>query len=164
MTRSLSIVRRHFGLAIVLVLSGCGDVVRGGPVALGPPGYLEGGTWFMHEANEAPLPVKISERIVGVAAEQTMLDSAMLDVDQNGSWTQRYWFRVLITGTVDRSEMVYDLGSWSYTPSGYQFTSSVRARQFVVTAPLVGQLASVEQMLNYSNAPTVTGTYRLIHP
>lgn len=152
---------RAFAFAISLVSCGDPGQINDPP---GPPGYLNGGVWFMHTANDSTLPAVISTRTVGVALEQTILDSARLVVETDGSWVQRHWYRVLVTSTVDRVDAVYDIGSWVSAPNGYVFTSRVRPREFTITAPLVGVLESAEPILSYVGAPIVTGRYQLDHP
>jgi hypothetical protein len=119
----------------------------------------------MHAADDDTLPAKISERIVGVALEATMLDSAQLMVNADLSYEQRYWIRVLVTGTLDRSDVVLDEGTFSPEGLGYRLTSNLRAREFTFVVPSLGNITSSEQMVFFANNPPITtGTYKLSHP
>lgn len=128
-------------------------------------GPLIPGTWYMHEANADTLPAKISERIVGVALEQTYLDSAQLIVNADLTYSQRFWTRVLITSTLDRSDVVIDNGTFGSEGQGFRLVSSVRARQFTMVVPALGRITTSEQMVFFVNAPPLTtGSYQLSRP
>lgn len=129
------------------------------------PAPLPPGIWFMHEANDEALPAMIADRIVGVAQEQTFLDSARLVVGANGAWEQRYWFRVNVTQNLDRAETILDEGTWGPPYSAtYLFESNVRARTFSATIPRSGVVLTNEVMLHYVGASAVTGRYLQTHP
>ena len=155
--------RRHavLLLAIVACISCDASTTTVDPT---PPGTLDYGTWYLHAANGDSLPALISDRIAGVAQERTYLDSARLDVDVDGGWVQRYWIRVTLTGILDRSESVYDLGRWSLSGDRFLFASSVRTRTFLMRAPIAGELESTETMLFFVGAPAVIGSYRMTRP
>lgn len=157
--------RARLSLIGLVVALACGD----GTGSSGPPptpGPLESGPWYLHTANGDPLPAKISERIVGVALEETFVDSARIDVDLNaGTWEQRYWIRVLVTGVLDRQEVVIDFGDYAIGPGmTYLFTSDVRTRSLVIGSVTSLSFVSTEPMLFYVDAPDVTGLYRTTPP
>lgn len=157
---------RQLLLAFLLpaAIAACGDsgAVTTPPVTGGP---LIPGTWYMHFANGDTLPAKISERVVGVALESTMLDSAQLVINSDLTYSQRYWMRVLVTGTLDRSDVVIDNGTFGAEALGFRLTSSLRARAFFMEVPSLGSLTTTEQMVFFVNAPPLTtGAYKLSHP
>ncbi|MCE9602899.1 MAG: hypothetical protein K8S21_11900 [Gemmatimonadetes bacterium] len=150
--------------ALVLALIvGCGDGTSGGVT---PPitGSLTEGTWYMHQANGTDLPAVISTRFVGVAVEETTLDSARIVIDGNSGWEQRYYMTITLTGIIDRREVVFDKGIWGDGGPGFTFSSSVRVRSFSASVTTPGVLSTVEQMLFFTAAPAVSGTYRLTRP
>lgn len=131
----------------------------------GTGGTLYTGTWHMHEADGEPLPAVISERIVGVAVEKTVLDSSILLLNTDNTYEQRYWTRVLVTETLDRSDFVIDQGTYVAEGLGYRFSSNFRARQFTMVVPAIGFLETTEQMLYLAGTTRLTvGTYRLTRP
>lgn len=150
-----------FAVILAVGLAACED--GGGTTTPPTPGGpLIPGTWYMHTADGDTLPAKISERIVGVALEATMLDSAQLVVNADLSYEQRYWIRVLVTGTLDRSDVVLDEGNFASEGLGYRLTSSLRAREFTLVVPSLGNITTSEQMVFFANNPPITtGTYKL---
>ncbi len=153
-----------FAVILAVGLAACEDtgIITPPPTTGGP---LIPGTWYMHSADGDALPAKISERIVGVALEATMLDSAQLMVNADLSYEQRYWIRVLVTGTLDRSDVVLDEGNFASERLGFRLTSSLRAREFTFVVPSLGNITSSEQMVFFANNPPITtGTYKLSHP
>jgi len=153
-----------FAAVLALGLAACeaGGVTATPPTTGGP---LIPGTWYMHTADGDALPAKISERIVGVALEATMLDSAQLVVNADLTYEQRYWIRVLITGNLDRSDVVLDEGVFASEGLGFRLTSSLRAREFTFVVPSLGNITTSEQLVFFANDPPITtGTYKLSHP
>lgn len=156
--------RRLFPAALLVVAVACGDVTAPGVPVLEPK-ELTSGTWYMHSADGEDLPAKISERNVGVALEETFVDSARLVVSVNGVWRQSYWIRVNVSGNLDREELITDEGIWGPPFSAvYGFTSSIRARAFSVTVVSDDEITSSEKLLFYVGASAVTGVYRTARP
>ena len=156
-------IRSTVGLLLgVILASGCDSSAA--PTTVPQPGSLTEGTWYLHEANDSTLPATIATRFVGAALEETIVDSAQITVDGNGGWKQRYYLRILITGALDRSEVVLDEGQISEGGPGYTLASSARARAISVTIPVTGRMQTTEQMVFYTSAPTVSGLYRLTRP
>lgn len=150
--------------AALLALVGCGEGTTG-PVNPPPGGTpLTPGDWYMHTANGTALPAEIARRFIGVVDEQTLLDSAFLTVSLNGTWTQRYYTRVLHAGVLDRSDLVIDEGNWTTGTTGTLFTSTLRSRAFEVTADIGNRATSDEPMVFFPNATNVTGVYRTSPP
>jgi len=118
----------------------------------------------MHAANDSSLPATISTRSVGVANERTVLDSARLTVNADGTYTQRYWIRVLINETPDRSDVTVDEGTWTRTETNYRFNSTLRAREFTLVVPTLSRILTSEVMVFYVGAIATQGTYRLNRP
>lgn len=149
-------------LAAVALLVSCGD----GGIAPPPPGSIALGTglWYMHAADDSALSTTISERTVGVALERTQLDSAYLDVRADGTYEQRYWLQIFVTGALDRTEVVIDQGTWSFTGVTYAFTSNVRARAFFVEPTIIGTIETLETMVFYTDPPETAGVYRRTRP
>lgn len=147
---------------LAIAMLACGD--SGG--ATGFPGVtsISPGVWYMHSADSAPLPAIIGERLVGLAQEQTILDSAQLSVNALGRYEQRYWLRILISGALDRSDLIIDQGTWALETNVFVFSSTIRTRTFAVSSSAPGFLASQEQMLFHTAAPITSGTYRLFRP
>jgi len=163
----MPLLRPRSVLFALILTAGIGACEAGG-ITTTPPttgGPLIPGTWYMHTADGDTLPAKISERIVGVALEATMLDSAQLVVNADLSYEQRYWIRVLVTGTLDRSDVVLDEGTFGSEGLGFRLTSSLRAREFTFVVPSLGNITTSEQMVFFANNPPITtGTYKLSHP
>ena len=157
-------MKRH--LILFLALAGVASCEVGpSTTPFGLPGTLVSGTWYLNTANDSTLPVKISERRVGVTLEQVYLDSAQLTVyGVGGAWDQRYWIRVDHSGIEDRKEVVLDLGT--YAPDGaiYVFTSSVRNRVFELNARALFAVTTVEPMVAFAGATPVRGFYRDTRP
>lgn len=153
-----------FAVLLSLGVAACdADGTTNPPPGTGAP--LVPATWHMHSADGDALPAVISDRIVGVAQERTMLDSATLVINGDLTYEQRYWIRVLVTGNLDRSEMVFDEGTYAAEGLGYRVTSDLRAREFSFVVPAIGDITTTEQMLFFANAPPLTtGTYRLARP
>lgn len=155
---------RTFALALcAFALVACGDDVTPPP----PPGtvLLPPGDWFMHSANSVSLPgAEIARRLVGVTDEQTLLDSARIEVNASGTWQQRYWTRVLHDGELDRAELVIDEGNWTTSGNQNHFVSTLRARTFVIVANSDVRINSSEPMVSFANAPVVAGVYLTIRP
>ena len=157
---------RSRSAALVLVFSAvvasCGDSAT---VPIVPtPGPLIPGTWYMHFANDTALPSTISTRTAGVASETTILDSAQLIINADNTYQQRYWYRVFLTGILDRTEVVIDQGTLAASGTDYAFTSNVRTRSFTVTVPSLGNVRTTEVMLFFVGAPPTAGKYKLSHP
>ncbi len=129
-----------------------------------PPTNLTEGRWFLHSVNGEAVPALVAERIIGITAEETHIDSATIDVTLSGTWTQRVFVRVLYGGAVDREEMFLDQGTWTREPASFAFVSSVRSRAFSAQLTSVGTLISTETLLSWTGAPTLTGTYGLTVP
>ena len=118
----------------------------------------------MHFANDTALPSTISTRTAGVASETTILDSAQLIINADNTYQQRYWYRVFLTGILDRTEVVIDQGTLAASGTDYAFTSNVRTRTFTVTVPSLGNVRTTEVMLFFVGAPPTAGKYKLSHP
>lgn len=118
----------------------------------------------MHTANGTNLPAQISDRFIGVSPERTFLDSARILINSNGQYQQLYWIRVLISGNVDRTEVVLDEGIWTTFGGSNSFRSFLRNRAINVVFPTAARLESTEQMLYWSGAPLVSGVYLLTRP
>lgn len=129
------------------------------------PPTLGDGDWFLRTANGDTLPAKVSERFIGAAVEETFLDSARIRVNlSSASWQQQYWYRVLVFGSLDRSEVVVDSGVYQVaTGASYFFTSAFRVRTMVVS-PSTTQLTTTEPILFFVGASPVTGDYRRTRP
>lgn len=154
---------RTFIAALCSILAACDS----NGTSTSPPigGLLSPGTWYMHQADTLPLPAEISVRTVGVAQERTLLDSAVLVINTDLSYEQRYWTRTLVTGVLDRTDAVVDYGTLAGTPGGYTLSSSIRQREFLLTVPVTGQVTTFEQMLFFASDTVITqGTYRPIRP
>jgi hypothetical protein len=161
--RRLARLLPTLGIAL-LAVTACGEGTVG-PVDPPPDGTpLTPGNWFMHTANGNALPAEIARRFIGVVDEQTMLDSAILSVAPNGSWSQRYYTRVLHAGALDRADVVIDEGNWTAGTTNTAFTSTLRTRTFTVAANTASQATSDEPMVFFPNATNVTGVYRTSPP
>lgn len=145
-------------LAVAAMLAACGDE----PAITPPPGVipLPAGLWYMRTANGLELPAEISRRFIGVVDEATVLDSARLVVNADGTYEQRYWTRVFHLGALDRSDVVFDFGAWAASGSANDFTSMTRARRLTVTVNSATQVTSDEPMVFFQGAVNVTGVYR----
>lgn len=159
---------RHFRLALgavalgaLALVAGCGDEVAPTPPVDVP---LAEGDWFMHRANDLDLPAEVARRFVGVIDEQSVVDSSRVRVFGDGTWEQRFTVRVLHNGVLDRTDVVFDQGSWSAVGSVTTFTSNLRARSFTMTAVAADQAFSSEPMVFFANATNVAGVYRTTPP
>lgn len=129
-----------------------------------PPGTLTPGTWYMHEANGDSLPALIATRFVGIVTEETYLDSATITVVAGGTWEQRHYYSVFVSGALDREELLFDRGAWAPQTAGYSFVSALRSRAFTGTFPFPSLLATTEPILTWTSAPSVAGDYRQVRP
>lgn len=167
MTHSSAPMIRRFALVVALsaIAVGCED---SGTVTAPPPTSAElgGGLWYLNTANGDALPAKIAERPVGAAIEETFLDSAQITIDVNsGTWRQRYWYRVLLFGALDRAEVVVDSGSYALaTSSTYFFASGYRTRTLAVSPSSTTRMDTTEPIVFFTDAPAVTGLYRRTRP
>lgn len=153
-------------LLIFAALSGssCDARNAAAPVPIDPRA-LPPGVWYLNTANDSSLPVKIASRSVGVALEETFLDSARLTIEYDGFWKQRYWLRVIVSGSLDRSEVVLDEGVWGPPFSAtYAFNSTARMRTFSASALDSTTVRTTEPMLTWIAAPVVSGHYRPTRP
>lgn len=167
---SRSFARTAFTLLAAAAFAGaCGESA---PITNPPGGSLPlpEGFWYLNAANDSALSATIGERTVGVALEESILDSASIFIGDDGTWRQRYWYRVFVTQALDRTEVVVDEGTWAAAPDGsppntYVLTSSLRGRTITVSfeAPAT-ELRSVERMLTFVDAPDVNGLYRRTRP
>ncbi len=167
MTHSSAPMIRRFALVLALSAASVGCEESGTVTA--PPttaAELGGGLWYLNTANGDELPAKIAERPVGAALEETFLDSAQITIDVNsGTWRQRYWYRVLLFGTLDRAEVVVDSGRYTLaTSSTYFFASGYRTRTLAVSPTGTTQMDTTEPIVFFPNAPTVAGLYRRTRP
>lgn len=160
---------RHLPLrALLTAVFFVGSVSCGGgnSAPSGPPVQLpvSSGTWYLHTANSLALPAAISDRFIGVSPEQTLLDSARLLVNSNGSYQQILWMRVMINGSLDRAEVVLDEGVWSTFAGQNSFHSTVRQRLINASSPTPDVIATSEQVLFWTGAPLISGVYRRSRP
>jgi hypothetical protein len=150
--------------ALLSLVAACGED-NTGTIEPPEPTPLTPGDWYMHTANGNALPgAEIARRFVGVVDEQTLLDSARLQVSAEGSYEQRYWTRTFHGGVLDRSEVVVDIGTWDTDGPVSTFISTLRARSFEVTANAADRATSDEPMVFFPNATNVTGVYRTTPP
>jgi hypothetical protein len=159
---------RRFARASIIALAALA-VASCGEDAVAPPTPrpipLIPAVWYMHAANGNDLPAaEVARRFIGVTDEQTLVDSARIDIRSGGTWEQRYWVRVFHNGNLDRSEFVLDEGSWAEDGSQMTFTSALRARTFTMTATVLTEATSNERMVFFVDAPVIVGTYRPIEP
>ena len=127
--------RLGFAALLLAFAVACDGTGTAAPPDIPGLGAVRPGTWYMHAANGTILPAVISDRFIGISPEQTFLDSARFLVDPNGTYQQLYWIRVLVTGTLDREEVVLDQGFWSSFGGDNQFRSLVRPRALSVGFP-----------------------------
>ncbi len=151
-------------LALGLAAVACGDAAGPGGPGSGGPGPLTAGLWTLREIGDSTLSATAATRTIGISTEATIVDSSKLEIEIDGSYSQRYWTRVLIDGQLDRQEVVLDLGSWALGGGGYQFTSEVRTRAFVVIPISGGRLQTNEAFATWIGAPSNTAIYRLATP
>lgn len=131
------------------------------PVA---PGVLIPATWYLHQADTARVPALISSRFIGVALERTFVDSASIEIRVDSTYTQRYWIRVLLNDSLDRSEVEIDEGDISVGSGDFAFTSRLRPRTFRFRVVSIASVSTTEAFAPYIGAPLNTGQYRLTRP
>ena len=131
------------------------------PVA---PGVLIPAKWYLHEADTSRVPALISSRFVGVSLEKTFVDSAVIEIKNDSTYTQRYWIRVLVNDSLDRAELEIDEGDVSATGADFTLTSRLRARTFRFSVISFGAVSTTESFAPYIGAPLNTGRYRLNRP
>lgn len=139
--------RLGFAALILAFAVACDGPGTAAPPVIPGPGAVVPGTWYMHAANGTNLPAVISDRFIGISPEQTFLDSARLLISTDGSYKQRYWIRILITGSLDREEVVLDEGFWTSFGDDNRFRSFVRDRTLSVGFPAPGRVRTSEQLL-----------------
>lgn len=142
---------------------GCSDSGAVGIPAPQPVTFAPG-TWTLVSANGLDLPASISTRSISFVEEEVLLDSARLEIAQNGFYEQYLYLTVTHDGTVDRTEVVFDRGTWGPPFSAtYVFNSTIRTRVFSLV-PRGDQIETAEPVLYFVGAPLVTGRYRLRTP
>ena len=151
----------RLALVSVLLAAACG-----GDQVLLPttPTPVVGPTWYLQAANDTTLPARIAARVIGVVTEATYLDSAQIALDSAGTYEQRYWIRVYLSGTLDRADAVVDRGTWTASLGTYTLTSGLRTRALALTAPDSGRLVSSEPFITYLTAPLTAGRYGRTRP
>lgn len=147
-----------------IVITACGD---DSPMATLPlPSPIPGGEWRLQSANDLSLPAKISERSVGVAIEESYLDSAKIFInDTTGTWEQRAWIRVLHMGVEDRRDLMIDMGYYQVNAAGtnFSFSSDIRSRNYDALLLSPALLRTSEPLLFYVGAEPIIGLYLLSH-
>jgi hypothetical protein len=159
--RALASRARMILLMCSLALAGCDDDATAPPPQ--PSFPLLAGLWRLDRANGVEIPgAEIARRLIGVLDEQTVLDSAWIEVEADGTWEQRYFLQVFHNAVFDRSEVVVDRGTWTADGNENSFVSSIRTRSFPLMVIQSTHTVSAEQMVFFANAPLVTGDYRLV--
>ncbi len=153
--------RPLLALAALALAGGCGDTTA--PPAVIP---LVRAVWYMHEADSAAVPAKIHERTVGVALEETYVDSAVLSLTALNTYEQTWYLHVDVSGVLDRTEIVIDRGVITAQGQQYRLTSQMRpARDFTLGTVSPGVIETSEQLLFLETDPPQTvGRYRLTRP
>lgn len=150
--------------ALVLASTACdsGDSSPVGPAPLAP---LAAATWLMIEAEGQPLPAVVAHRMLaGNLLEQSILESATLVVDADGSYEQHYRIRTVANGVEQSNVLVQDLGEWTAGTERYELASDTRVRSFRVEPIVNDTLRTIEAMDFRSEAGFVRGRYVPVAP
>lgn len=145
-------------LLFAVALAACGEET--GPLPPAGPQPLTSGTYHMQTANALELPAKIAERFISVTFEETILDESTLVIDVEGAeWSQTYTTRVFHNALLDREEIVVDEGTITQEGNTFTFSSTLRTREFTVTAGSTTVVRTVEPMVFFPGAIAVQGEY-----
>lgn len=162
MSRS-SFRSRAATLLFAVALAACGEET--GPLPPAGPQPLTSGTYQMQTANSLELPAKIAERFISVTFEETILDESTLVIDVAGAqWSETYTTRVFHNALLDRTEVTVDEGTITQEGNTFLFSSTLRSREFTVTAASATAVRTVEQMVFFPGAIDVQGEYTTAAP
>lgn len=161
--RLLPIMRIALALACAVAITSCEENGTTAPPLTGPL-PIGTGFWYMNTADDSTLSTTIATRVVGVAQERTQLDSSFINIGADGTYEQRFWLQIFVTGVLDRRETVIDYGTWALSGDSYLFTSSVRERDFLVAPTINGRLQTLEPMVSFVDPPETAGDYRRTRP
>lgn len=162
MSRS-SFRSRAATLLFAVALAACGEET--GPLPPAGPQPLTSGTYHMQTANSLELPAKIAERFISVTFEETILDESTLVIDVAGAqWSETYTTRVFHNALLDRTEVTVDEGTITQAGNTFVFSSTLRSREFTVTAASATAVRTVEPMVFFPGAIDVQGEYSTAAP
>lgn len=151
-------------VAVLLVSTACesGDSSPVGPQPLTP---LASATWHMVEADGHALPTVVAHRMLeGNVLEQSILESAVLHVEADGSYEQLFRIRTVVGGVQQSNVLVQDFGVWTAGTERYELESDTRVRSFQVEPIVNGTLRSIEAMVFRPEAGLVRGRYVTVVP
>ncbi len=124
---------------------------------LPPP--LTPGVWHLVQADGQPLPAYVAHRLVGGQLEQVYVDSARIELDQQGRWTQSIFRRVLRDGQLQYREVWFDQGVSTPSAETYTFTSNGGSRVATVNNRTAGRLDVIEPMVVWPGSGLVASRY-----
>lgn len=145
--------------ALMLLTSACdsGGLTPAGPEALPPLATV---TWEMVEADGQALPAVVAHRTLeGNVLEQSILESAVVHVDADGTYEQVFRIRTVANGVEQSNVLVQDIGVWTAGTERYALESDTRERVFEVEPIVNGTLRTLEAMVFRPEAGRVRGRY-----
>jgi hypothetical protein len=173
MTRGLSRRVRTRGrplrLALAIAFTACAGE-RTGPIDLP---QLRPGTRYAHMVGDAALPAITARRVSDGQVEATVLDSAALEVSDDGGYWIRAWTSVYRTSAARASSEWREAGRWAREGNAYAFRSASSelramlrdpgAAMWEFSIPVAGSGGPLPiRMLESRPAPGTVGTWRAL--
>jgi hypothetical protein len=124
-----------------------------------PPPALGVGTWALSQADGQPLPAYVAHRDVDGRFEQVWVDSAFIDIREDGTWSQRIFTRNYLDGELQWRTTWVDQGRSVVDGGRYRFTSYSGMRSADVDNRLEGDLEVVEKMVSWPGSGLVAARY-----
>src|SRR5690606_19381715 len=95
----------------------------------------------------------------GNVLEQSILESAVLTVEADGSYEQLFRIRTLANGVQQSNVLVQDFGVWTAGTERYELESDTRVRSFRIEPIVNDTLRTIEAMVFRPEAGLVRGVY-----
>lgn len=122
--------RNSLAILAATLLTACSSDAPNAPREPFPP--LTSQRWYVQTADGQALPALVAHRVVDGSLEQLFLDSATVDVTQEGTWTRRFWMQRFLGGERVGAEYSQIVGTWAATREGYEFVSEPGGRRFAL--------------------------------
>lgn len=125
--------------ALMLVAAACDDATA--PAAPEPLPALQDQVWHVHVSDGQPVPALLGHRMLpGNILEQDFLDSARIEIDADGTWEHKGWYQRFRSMTYQSSIATLDWGTWTATPTGYEFRRNTGELLYTVNGPIGNEL------------------------
>jgi len=138
---------RFSPLIAALIVAGCTETTA--PIATPTPlPALQDQVWHVHVSDGQSLPALLGHRTVaGGILEQDFLDSARVEIAANGTWEHKGWYQRYRSGQHYAWASTLDWGTWTATPTVYEFRRNTGELLYSVAGPIGTEL---QMNLRYS--------------